>query len=1018
MSYFPYKLTKELRQQLEKFGLKKNEAEQLIKVELLLLGINNLDPSVPLEEMWSLLIGYDEPVIRKYTDKKLLMRLRLFFPEFRHGGFWLESLASYFQLDGKYRLFIEEEGKVRQISPQLAINRSKVYSQCFSEPIEKQARKKEFGQSGEFSYQRFIDTIPHTYTGTIPETGKVYPELKKHTNRKKVNCSFSLQDGWDELANEMESKSKGFDYVKRAERIEFQSLHPSTKSTFIYEETQHIAGGLSAGKSTWMVMETYHQVTKNGAKVGFIENSVSQVRERVRELRALGIHAVPIIGKGGRQKHTEQFLASHADSSRDISQFLEEEFQGLQWLSDSCTLKALANDFTRDNYYPCQSIIQNDQKVLCPLAHTCGIYQEWTNLAQADVWIATTASLIESKLPAVVDPLERTVFQAMYDWLDIVFVDEADAVQKQLDERFIVEVEAFGNMQSFLEQLLLKERQTTIGKYSEFANDKLVQKWRLNLGELDKTVWQLFAKVQHTPMLRKSLDQELLFPNRFAYKIAKKLAADETTREKIEKRLRKFAGNPSGDKQLTHHLQQMLSSELRNDASIRAVLLLLVEDADKVSSETKDMLEFFLYFAYMDYNFKFLLSYYPAVQSRLGTGYDSLQLLTRAKEYRPFLLEAMTGPLLGYRYEQAEDGGLGVFKLIEYSGIGRRLLYDWHSIYESAFGRKGPSVVLLSGTSLAPGSDHYNVEMQPQWLIRSQLPQSEIMQSYIPMFDRETHQKICISGQGEQKRQENLRKITRYLENRLLSELNMLKKEGRRILLVVNSYVDAQAVADTLEGMSSMRENYRVLKREGSGMRKEFSRSQIELFRRETEQILIVPLMSVGRGFNILDENGGALFGSVFFLVRPYPVPNDFSYMIQTLHAALPSILERIERKNLRYAKAIKELRRQSMIQFEMMYKKADFWASLRAKEREALSWFIFIPVWQMIGRLLRGGRNARIFYCDGSFHQPAANVPSLLEYWKKKMKKHRKDEIFMAMYGPFVKSIDTILEEEREDEN
>ncbi|AWI11688.1 MAG: hypothetical protein WAW77_11395 [Caldibacillus thermoamylovorans] len=54
----------------------------------------------------------------------------------------------------------------------------------------------------------------------------------------------------------------------------------------------------------------------------------------------------------------------------------------------------------------------------------------------------------------------------------------------------------------------------------------------------------------------------------------------------------------------------------------------------------------------------------------------------------------------------------------------------------------------------------------------------------------------------------------------------------------------------------------------------------------ETEaDILVAPILAISRGYNILDINGnGALFGSAFFLVRPYPVPNNLGYYVQILH--------------------------------------------------------------------------------------------------------------------------------------
>ncbi|MDH2879772.1 hypothetical protein [Bacillus cytotoxicus] len=1000
-----YQLIYDLQTNFEKFDVKKEEALQIIKTELLIYGGKTADHQVPIEEVWALLVGYNEPVLDKYTDKSIVMNLRMLLAEFSNEGIWMDNLASYFQIEKKYRLFHEENGEIIQIIPQILTYRTNTYAKLLFDVLDAEARDCKFAEAGDFSYSRTVETMLQTYSGSIPKIEITYPMLPKY--REKVKCSSDLNTDWVNIAVEMEKKSQK-SYIERANRIQFQSLHVCQQNTFEYHETQHIAGGLAAGKSTWMMLETYRQVKDKGAKVGFIENSVFQVLDRVKELRDLGIKAVPIIGKGSRADHEKRFLESYADSSKDLSQFLTQTFHPLVSISDSCTLKALAHDFERNNYYPCKSVKQNGKTVLCPLANTCGVYKEWTELVDADVWVATTASLINSSIPAVIDPFERTIYEAMYDLLDIIFVDEADAVQKQLDEQFTVEVDAFGNNNSFFEKSLYEMNKNITGRYTEFANDKLIRRWQINSRELDKAVWALYAKLSYTPKIQNYLQNKLLFPSKLAYELSKKITKDEEAQRKIEKQLRKFAVDPSKTVRIKRKLEQLLAGEPNKDQILQEVVSFFKID-DQITGDTVDLLEFYLYFSYLDYNIKFLLSYYPAVQSRLGIGYDVSPLLTKAKQYKPFLLEAMTGKLFGYRYEQTEDDKLGNFKILEYSGIGRKLLYDWSNVYEIAFKKKGPAVVLLSGTSLAPGSDHYDIEMKPKWLIQSELPPSEIKQLYLPAFDEKDGDLLCISGRHEQQRAENLSKLTASLEDRLLVELKVLQVEKRRILLVVNSYEDARTVANTLEMIPSLSKQYRVLTRENDKLNNAFPRSRIEMFRKEEQKILIVPLMSVGRGFNILDGSAGALFGSVFFLVRPYPVPNDFNYMIQVLHAAFPVFMNHIESRGLNYGKAIKKLRSLSMGRFESMYKRADFWAVLTPKEREVLSWFIFIPVWQMIGRLLRGGKNARVYYCDGSFHNKNSNVPSLLEFWRMKMQKYKDDETFMALYGPFVTSIENM---------
>ncbi len=442
-----HKLIYDLQKQFEEFNVEKEEALQIIKTELLIYGGKTADHQVPIEEAWALLVGYNEPVLEKYTDKSIVMNLRLLLAEFSNERIWRDNLASYFQIEKKYRLFHEENGEIIQVIPQIVTYRTKVYAKLILDVLEQEEKDYEFAVEGDFSYSRTVETMLHKYTGSIPKIKVKYPMLPKY--REKIKCSSDLNTNWVNTATEMELISKK-SYVDRAKRIKFQSLHVYQQNTFDYHETQHIAGGLAAGKSTWMMLETYHQVKEKGAKVGFIENSVFQVLDRVQELRDLGIKAVPIIGKGSRANHEKRFLESYVDPSKDVSQFLTQTFHSLASISDSCTLKALANDFERNNYYPCKSIKQGDKTVLCPLANTCGVYKEWTELIDADVWVATTASLITSSIPVVIDPLERTIYEAMYDLLDIIFVDEADAVQKQFDEQFTVEIDAFGNNNSFL----------------------------------------------------------------------------------------------------------------------------------------------------------------------------------------------------------------------------------------------------------------------------------------------------------------------------------------------------------------------------------------------------------------------------------------------------------------------------------------------------------------------------------------------------------------------------------------
>lgn len=88
---------------------------------------------------------------------------------------------------------------------------------------------------------------------------------------------------------------------------------------------------------------------------------------------------------------------------------------------------------------------------------------------------------------------------------------------------------------------------------------------------------------------------------------------------------------------------------------------------------------------------------------------------------------------------------------------------------------------------------------------------------------------------------------------------------------------------------------------------------------------------------------------------------------------------------------------------------KPDFWSILSPKEREIMGWYTFVPVWQMIYCMLRGGLDARVYFCDAKFNaKPAGNLEgySMLEVWAAIMHKNKKDTIFQSLYGLFSEAI------------
>ena len=1021
-------LTEEINKEFFALELPKSEISTIVSLELFIAGCHLIDPMLHINQGWSLLVGYDEPILKYIEHKDIVVRIRILFPELRNKKILTRRIEAYRAIDMKYRLYeIDDQGLTKQRDPRFLKNRLKDYEQILKRPIPRQIDTTPFATQGKFEYSRIVrGGFIQSFHGNIPEALIVKEKRILPSYREKKRLRLELPFNGLLLGKEMDGiTGKSSAWENRAASVVLESIDRDTE--FVYQGNQQIAGALGAGKSTFMHMETYRLVKQEGARVGFIEGSVPQVVERIKTLRELGIRAVPIIGKSSRKNHQENYLFANASEINELSDWRNNEFQDLKHLSDVCVIKALSDDYERNSSYPCTQLKQDNKSVKCPLADQCGVFHDFSQIFEADVWVATSSSVLKTKIPAMIDPLERTIYEAMYDLLDVVFVDEADEVQKQFDATFLSEYNVFGSVEDIFERLFNESNQLTNGRY-QLAGDPVVTEWKDKLRQLDHIIWRIYRKLDRSLTLRNDISRNLIRVAALADSLSEKISLDEVSQKKIRKLLLNYANEPYQDSMLSSIVDELVEKE--NHDEKQKLLTKITEKLLKGRIRprvNKDLfyaqLEFFIYLCRAEECIKFILTSFTMIQAKLGMSADFSPLFTMQKDYQAFMKEAMTGTMIGYKYDLKDGETTGAFKLVEYTGVGRLLLHDWHCVYEDSDQKKGPAVIFLSGTSHAPESAHYHLNTGSKWLLKADRTSSKVQMIFKPILDVHHGKFLEVSGVGDDEvRSSNLYQMVQQLKSDILYELKFWSSRGnpRRALLVVNSYDDVATVARAFRNDQRWSGRYKVLSRERSQEADHFPRTMIESFHKEKAEVLIVPLFSVGRGYNILDQNGESLFGSVFFLIRPYPIPNDMNYLVQVLHSYLPQYLQRITGQGIHYDKAVSKLRQISSGKFEAMYKKPDYWSFLNDSEREVMAWYTFIPIWQMIGRLLRGGKDARVFYCDSKFSAKPTGRPegmSMLDSWAAIMQKHKRDPLFMSLYGPFIEGINNIILEGNCDE-
>lgn len=1016
-------LTRDKRQQLrDSDPILRDAVDTLMKVELCAVAYRLLDLCKPLHEAWVLLTGYNTPILPEKTDEKILVRLRILLSKTASESNWRDLIELYQEIPPSHRMVhIAEDDTFTFQTPPFDVNRYAYYEKILSEPIPYKETEQVFLSEGKFSYNVYEDQFKIRKSAFIHENlrKKTYEGLTAYRQKKKI--TFPLGRDWLSVAREMDEQLpvEERNWLQKMTPITLQSLNNETR--FTYEGVHHIAGGLASGKSTFRYVQTYWLVKKEQAKVGLVESSVADVLQTVGMLKKLGIHAVPVIGRSNRKQHMAEYLASKNIAS--ITSLGEE--QALRYLSTSCTIRAITEDEDKTPRYPCEQLYTTNErkKFLCPLAAHCGVYQAWTELNDADVWVTTSQAVLKTRLPSMIDPYKRYMYEAMYDLLDVIFIDEADAVMRQFDDAFVETYSAFGKITGLFEQLEQQFMNRTQGKY-DLVTKLHIQRWQINLSHLKNNIWSVLYLLQNNQHLRDKMRDSIVYVQQLIYEIAQQITSDDKDKEEVIKILRHVRKTASYESSQDRHILHYIVGTDSRKKQI-ATIVQWLEEVQANSMEQKDeqklftKIIFFLHLSHIEAALKYIEYHYHFTEEVNQTA--SVSNLRPISDYEPFMKEAMTGVMFGYRYVQRDNQTVGNVEVLQYVAVGRELLYRWHNLYEAADEKKGPATVFLSGTSYAPNSLHYHLQAEPTWLIHSTRQQSNLTQTYWPL--RNPHNKealIQISGISDRaERDDYLQLMVKELDVKMKEELAYWRrKEDRRILLVVNAYEDVKVVGQALEALG-WKGNYRLLaKQEDEDTVGEvfFPRSQIEHFAEEEAEILVVPLLAINRGYNIVtlkkeDTEAGALFGSVFFLIRPYPVPQDLSYLIQILHGTLASYEEKVRQAGLDWIEAMRYIRKKSRGKFDYMYETPDFWALLKEEEREIVAWYTFVPIWQLIGRLLRGGRDARVFYCDGKFMDRAKGKRSMLESWQSLMMQND-GPIFASLYGPFLRSITEMMKE------
>lgn len=471
------------------------------------------------------------------------------------------------------------------------------------------------------------------------------------------------------------------------------------------------------------------------------------------------------------------------------------------------------------------------------------------------------------------------------------------------------------------------------------------------------------------------------------------------------------SSNGLEDSELSENDLEKLVSDVRNDKGDNLIKKLRTWLQERLpwhlpqSPQTQQILErleFSVLLTAMDRQVNELVRYWLLATAELGKGLSLSQ--NPPDEYIDLNVESPLGHLLGYQFvdQTEEKTPKGLLRYLACFGLGRYLLLRFPYLYVNLTGDYGPHTLITSATSWSPGSPQFNIGIKPHAILS---PPPEAVKAlsnshfeFLQVPER-TGEAIRVSGRSGMGRKDSLLQLTQYLafgsggcKDRITQELEYWESLStpRAVILITGSYPEAQSVARELQESSRWRNRVDCLQSDRDERIAEWllRRGQVEQFPTRGRDVLVAPLGAVQRGYNILSPiTNKAYLGSVFFLVRPYPVPTDFGRQIRSInHWVFDDILQGsnvlVSSLGETAAKAIAKLRSLSYKNWHRRLRAShhgsasiddDFW--------HELLWDQAVSVVQALGRATRGNVPTRVFFCDSAFY-PQGAERSLLKGW------------------------------------
>jgi hypothetical protein len=1043
----------------------------LPEVELALFLMERVVPGRPAIDGWTLLGGYPFAAAAGHVgDEEVLARGRVYLGRLRRRYVWEQELGRYQQLPEVVRGYDVEDLSLPPVRRAVtrAADRWDDYATALNEPPAFERRQLPLAKAGDHWFlgqerYRFPVDIPDGLVSARPRGHDLYAPP--------AGGGEPVTAAWAELIETAKWMDRTLTKAGRAEdarwertlgRVTVHYLNPDdTAGGLRVEGLLHLAGMVGAGKSTLRdVLAVW--MARRGRRCTLLVGDVAEVLRLAIFFRDLGLRAAPIIGASTRDRHIERMHRRLATGK--TTNLLAHDDAAFDFLSSACAIDGLrgleARAPLRFREAPCAGLYpahgadgsadsaepgepggreRRPRRHGCPIWAACPRQHGYREQIDAEIWVATPASLVHSAVPEHQNAERIRYLELACRRSDLIIVDEADRVQMQLDAMFAPAATLVGRSpDSWLDNVQRDKIEDLARKGRLQLSEQTTGTWVTAMDTVTAAANRLYVLLVSHPGIRRWVSDDYFS----AWTLHQQLLADwypfpagdedadpnADRRKEVNDILDLFRDDPLGDGtqpdpeadalvRLCHEtLSAVRGPQLA--ARLRAAMLRLsgLAETDERAGEFTLRFEFTLLLAALHVRLDLATALWPAVEAALSLDPSSNVLSRRPPpDYLPLVPESPMGNVLGFQFladdgqqnpeESAVfDGRTGDLRFFRCAGVGRELLLRMHELTQ-ADGRPGPNVILMSGTSWAGTSSRYHVHVPVHAVLLpppeeiDAIARSEFRKEFLPGPDGRM---LHLSG-ARSLRPVSLEQMLAHLaiaaisgdQSPLARELDEIKDQGRqRILLLTGSYEEAKAAARFLDDISEwtgrvcrlvsddtdLDHTWELAGAAATGKGRALRRGDIASFAGTGAQLLVAPLLAVERGHNILNSAGKAAIGSVYFLARPHPRPDDITLAVQSINdwavrMVRDGTFTQLVRARGSIDGAAAHFRTLGRGRWRHLLTRRLAWTSLPRDEQVSLTWDQLVVMWQVIGRLVRGGVAARVVFVDAAFAPREADL-------------------------------------------